>query len=62
MAFEEIKAEIALLLQQMINQPQDKHELAAQVHEKLAVLKAEGLPLPADLVELEARLKTEFGA
>jgi hypothetical protein len=60
MAFESIKAEISLLLEQMTNQPHDKHELAEQVREMLNELKASGMPLPEDLVELEARLEREF--
>ena len=60
MAFESIKAEIALLLEQMTNQPHDAHELAEQVREMLNGLKAEGMPLPADLVELEAQLEQRF--
>jgi len=61
MSFENIKAEFALLLEQMTNQPHDKHELAEQVREMLNGLKAEGMPLPKDLVELEERLEKEFG-
>ena len=61
MAFEEIKAEIALLLEQMTDEPEDLRELAMQIHEKLNELWAEGMPLPQDLVALEAQLKEEFG-
>ncbi len=53
MAFEDIKAEIALLFEQMVNQPQDAHEIRETVREKLNALRASGLPLPEDLVELE---------
>ncbi len=42
MAFEDIKAEIALLFEQMVNQPQDAHEIRETVREKLNALKAEG--------------------
>ncbi|UXN02507.1 MULTISPECIES: hypothetical protein [unclassified Bartonella] len=56
MALEDIKAEIAILLQDMVNQPQDKHQLAEQLQEKLNIMKAEGLPLPEDLVALEEEL------
>ncbi len=44
MAFEDIKAEIALLFEQMVNQPQDAHEIRETVREKLNELKAAGLP------------------
>ncbi|MFE0013475.1 hypothetical protein ACFWXH_01425 [Mesorhizobium sp. NPDC059054] len=62
MALEEIKARIGLLLQEMVNQPEDEHEIQEQLREKFSELRALGLPLPADLVELEKRLEADFGA
>ena len=59
MAFESIKAEIDLLLAAMINQPEDIREIREQVREKLNELRAVGMPLPADLVALEARLNRD---
>ncbi len=61
MAFESIKAEIDLLLADMVNQPKDAREIREQVREKLNELRALGLPLPADLVKLESRLDAELG-
>lgn len=61
-AFENIKAELGLLLTQMQNQPADRHELYLQIMQKLSDLKAYGMPLPSDLVRLEKRLETEFAA
>lgn len=60
MALEEIKARISLLLEQMVNQPEDSYETHEQLREKLRELRALGLPLPDDLVELEKRLDEEF--
>ncbi len=60
MALEEIKAQISLLFEQMVNQPEDGHEAQEQLRKKLRELRAMGLPLPADLVELERRLDEEF--
>lgn len=60
MALEEIKARISLLLEQMVNQPEDSYETQEQLREKLRELRALGLPLPDDLVELEKRLDEEF--
>jgi predicted nucleic acid-binding Zn-ribbon protein len=60
MAFEDIKAEIALLFEQMVNQPQDAHEIRETVREKLNALRANGLPLTDDLVELEKRIEKDF--
>jgi hypothetical protein len=60
MAFEAVKAEIGLLLTRMQNEPEDRHELYLQLMEKLNELRAFGLPLPDDLVRLEAALEAEF--
>jgi hypothetical protein len=62
MAFEDLKAEIALLLTQMENQPEDRHELYLQIREKLNEMRAFGLPLPDDLVRLEKELEAGFEA
>lgn len=60
MAFEEIKAEIGLLLARMQNKPEDARELYLQLTEKLNELKAYGMPLPEDLKELEAALAADL--
>ena len=56
MAFEQLRAEIAMLVQQMDNEPEDIHELHARIRSKLNEIKAMGMPLPDDLVVLERRL------
>ena len=60
MDIEAVEAEISNLLSQMQNKPEDAHELYLQISEKLNELRAFGLPLPADLVELEQSLATEW--
>jgi len=60
MAFEELKAQIGVLLGEMNNQPEDLHELYEEIHQKLNELRATGMTLPADLLELEQRLLKEF--
>lgn len=60
MAFEELKAQIGILLGEMNEQPEDLHELYELVHQELNQLRATGGALPADLVELEQRLLREF--
>ncbi len=60
MALEELKAQIGLLIGQINNQPDDMHELYELLHQKLGEFKASGMPLPDDLVELEARMLREF--
>jgi len=60
MAFEDLKAELALLLNQMENQPEDRHELYLQIREKLNEMRVFGMPLPEDLVRLEKELEAQF--
>jgi hypothetical protein len=62
MAFDDLKAELALLINQMENQPEDRHELYLQVREKLNEMRAFGMPLPDDLVRMEKDLEKEFAA
>ncbi|MBZ9996388.1 hypothetical protein [Mesorhizobium sp. BH1-1-4] len=62
MALESFKAQISLLLEEMVNQPEDVHEVQEQLREKLREMRAMGLPLPADLVELEKRLDRDLDA
>jgi hypothetical protein len=62
MAFERLKAEISLLVTQMENQPDDKHEIYLQLREKLNEMRVTGMPLPEDLLQLERRLEAEFNA
>ena len=60
MAFEELKAQIGMLLGEMNEQPEDLHELYEQIRQELNKLRTTGAALPADLVELEQRLLQEF--
>jgi hypothetical protein len=60
MAFDRIKSEINMLLTEMENRPQDKWELHEMIQEKLNELRAFGLPLPQDLVDLEEKLSAEL--
>ena len=60
MAFEELKAQIGALLSELEDQPEDKHELYELIREKLAQMRAMGMPLPDDLVRLEKELEAEF--
>jgi hypothetical protein len=62
MALEELKAQIAMLMARLEEDPKDAHELYELVREKLEQMKAMGLPLPADLVGLEKNLEREFAA
>ena len=61
MDFQAIQDEIGYLLQEMENQPEDVQELRLQIHEKLNEMRAFGMPVPADLLELEKKLEADFG-
>jgi hypothetical protein len=56
MAFEDLQAEIASLINRMNEQPQDVQELEILLREKLNEFRALGLPVPQDLADLEAAL------
>jgi len=62
MAFDDLKAELALLLQEMENQPEDRHELYLVIREKLNEIRSYGMPLPEDLVRFEEEMEAEFAA
>ena len=60
MAFEQLKSEIAMLLIEMENQPENDWELHEALREKLDELRSFGMPLPQDLVDLEEKLDQEL--
>ncbi len=60
MSFENIKAEVSMLMTEMQNEPEDRHEVYLMLVEKLNELKAFGLPLPEELVQFERALEAEF--
>ncbi len=60
MVMEEFRIQLAMLLDQITNQPEDMHEAQESLREKLAEMQAMGLPLPDDLVGLEKYLDDSF--
>ena len=60
MAFEDVEAEIGILLGRLVDMPKDRHELEIMLREKLNEMRAFGMPLPQDLVDLEASLDAEL--
>ena len=62
MAFEQTRAEIGLLLEQLRDVPEDKHELYELVRQKFGEMRALGMPVPQDLADMEAELEAEFAA
>ncbi len=57
MAFESLKVQISMLMDEIAARPQDAHVLQESLREKLAEMRALGLPLPEDLVALEEALE-----
>ncbi len=55
----ELIAAINLLVGQMDHETDDLHEVHLKLRESLDQLKATGMPLPEDLVELERRLTAD---
>ncbi len=60
MSFEKLQTEISLLLTEMENQPEDVRELHEVLREKINEMRAFGMPIPADLLELEEKLEASF--
>lgn len=48
MAFEELKAAIANILDEIAKRPEDRHVLQEQLREKISEFEALGMPVPAD--------------
>jgi hypothetical protein len=60
MAFENIKAQIALLLAETHDRPDGLHAVYQKVMQEINEMRAFGMPLPEDLVELERALEEKF--
>jgi len=57
MAFEQLKAGIALILEEIEKRPEDRHVLQEELREKIAELRAMGMPVPEDIQRLESELE-----
>jgi hypothetical protein len=57
MDFDDLKLEIGLLLSKMEHQPEDRHELHMMIQEKIAEMRAMGMPIPEDLQRFEEELE-----
>lgn len=62
MAWEEIEAEIGLLLEQMQGGIEERHAYFLRLKQTLDQMRAYGMPLPDDLLTLEEELAAEFEA
>ena len=57
MAFEELKAGIAMLMDEIAKRPEDTRVLQEQLREKISEMKTLGLPVPEDILALELALE-----
>jgi hypothetical protein len=62
MAFDQLITDIQMLLAETEDQPMDKWQVHEKIREKLQELRSFGMPLPQDLVDLEAQLDQELAA
>ena len=59
MAFEDLKAAIGALLDEIARRPEDRHVLQEQLREKISELETLGLPVPEDIARLQEKLSDE---
>ncbi|MCE8419053.1 hypothetical protein LZ190_10090 [Rhodovulum sulfidophilum] len=59
MAFEQLKAGIALILEEIEKRPEDRHVLQEELRSKIAELRALGMPVPEDILRLEQELEDD---
>ncbi|HBG98109.1 MAG: hypothetical protein JKP98_21390 [Rhodobacteraceae bacterium] len=59
MSFEHLKADVDLLMQKIVERPEDAGLLREQLREKLAEMRALGLPLPPDIAALAQTLDAD---
>ena len=62
MDLEEFEAAMSLLVDEMEGEQGDRHEIFMRIQQMLSTMRAEGLPVPEDLVRLEEELGAEFQA
>ncbi|WP_432448926.1 hypothetical protein [Aliiroseovarius marinus] len=59
MAFEELKAAIGLILDEIAKRPEDRHILQEQLREKISELEKTGQPVPDDIRKFESELEDD---
>lgn len=59
MAFEDLKAAIAAILDEIAKRPEDRHVLQEQLREKISELESLGLPVPEDYRRFEEELSED---
>lgn len=56
MAFEDLKAAINALMNEIVENPEDRHVLQERLREKISEMRSLGLQVPAELVQFEDAL------
>lgn len=59
MAFEDLKAAINALMNEIVENPEDSHVLQERLREKISEMRSLGLQVPAELVQFEDALSNE---
>ena len=62
MAFEDIKIQIDMLLDETQDRPENWHTVYLKVMQDIGELRAFGMPVPDDLVDLERALEEKFSS
>ncbi len=57
MALEQFRIQVAMLMDEIAQNPTDAHQFQERLRETLMEMRAMGLPLPDDLVEVEEYLE-----
>lgn len=57
MSFEQLKAGVALLMDEIEKRPEDMHVLQEQLREKISEMRGLGLPVPEDLLRFEDQIE-----
>ena len=60
MAFDDMEAEIGILLGRLNDDSEDREEIYERLREMLNEMRAYGMPVPDDLVALEKELEEEL--
>jgi hypothetical protein len=60
MSMDDLDAEISFLMNQLEGEPGDSHALYFRLHQILETFRAEGMPVPENLLKMEQALDAQF--
>lgn len=60
MSMDDLDAELSYLMNQLEGEPGDSHALFFRLHQILETFRAEGLPVPENLLKIEQALDAQF--